>query len=415
MKQAIARLLGAGLLAMFSLALTYAQAPAENASFDLFLSQKREVAKYYADLEKGGLTPAASYLPSSVRLWIQSDDGGRQDCSATVVSTREILTAAHCVCGEKRGGPWFARDKAGCDALLPRLTGEVFLPTEGVVAVTGYDVHPRYISPAAKQIQGDPSADLAILTLARPVSVTPAGIGSPIPGRRYLMGSFGQLLLKRDSWPLKARHVYQAGVSQVNRLEGARIGPNACDDGGSRDTFCAQYSTLRSDEDDKKSGGACAGDSGGGLYDTVNGRRVLVGVVSYIWPPAECDGRDNRHSYAVNLALYRDWIVERTSGKAVAAPPRHCADYVWGDPPERFVFPEGFSFISATVFGDLDDGPERPRLAIEGIDARRCVFSPNAGVGACALEKQERPIVAFSPRAFAQITVCWTSQREPNP
>lgn len=378
-----------------------AQEPAQLVTREALQAAREHVVSYYADKTRGGIALSTS-VPASVRLWFERG-GAREECSGVLVSSRKVLTAAHCICGDKSGF-WLAADEPSCRALVPSLSGGVFVPTDGFARVSGVEIHPRYHHPGAADVRDVGAADLAVLTLDRPVAAPPARIGGPKPGGRYLSAGFGEFSLNDDYGPMQADHAYQAGLSQLVRPPPVRLEPGNCGSSGLRDTFCMLRAPASAIVDTDKGGGVCAGDSGGGLYELTAGPPVVVGLNTFFTSRRNCRDVQAGFSHATNLGLYASWVVERV-GKVEASQVPPCADApMFG---QRFALDGGLSFVSITVADDLDHGIERPTFVVEGLDERQCAYERELGVAACRLDARDRAIITLDRQAYAQVTVCW--------
>lgn len=383
---------------------------AETAAMEMprsaFVHWREATAAYFANQDNGGLMPSSTYLPFAARVWFERD-GAREECSGVLVSRLKVLTAAHCVCGQKPMSFWFAPDQPRCSALARTLKGRVFMATEGFLDVVNVEIHPAYRHPltiADRSATG--SADLALLTLSRPVASPALAIAAPRNDRRYLVAGFGRLSVLEPFGPLAPGVTYQAGAPQISRFPPARLEDGDCGDDALRDTFCSARTPLNARVDKNKSGGACEGTSGAGVYDTADGKPSLVGIIAFIAPYSACEERTSSFNYAVNLAHYRAWILERAPEGALASD-RVCADRPMGQGQARLILDGGLDLVSVTVIGDLDRGVARPAYAIEGVDEAQCAFDRVAGSAACRLDAKDRAIIEIEQGAFGYATICW--------
>lgn len=221
----------------------------------------------------GGTTTTITTAPWMAQLWFTDDQGTADEsddtgffCGGAVVAPTKILTAAHCV----NGHDWHAGGAV--------VTGTAQLPSEGdlhggtVSGVLRQWNHPDY---SARTI----SNDIAVLTLASPVKVTPirmttsgdtASYAAETPAQVFGWGRTSSTTLdisetlKTATLPVQSDATC-AGYYGSDFVKGSMV--------------CAGKPASGSDTGTTS---ACNGDSGGPLV--VNGR--IVGVVS--WGMANC-------------------------------------------------------------------------------------------------------------------------------
>ena len=171
-------------------------------------------------------------------------------CSATLVGSHTVLTAAHCVAPGESHLFFLAQRRWPVSAVIP---------------------HPNYTL-------GTIANDIAVVRLAQAPPVEPAAVAVTPPqlGQRILLIGFGQVAQEDESPALK------------------RMGEN---------TIAAideQSLTYRDARDGQ--GNMCFGDSGGPTFAVVQGQEVVVGVHSYIRGLCGQEGNDMR------VDIHRAWL-----------------------------------------------------------------------------------------------------------
>jgi hypothetical protein len=214
----------------------------------------------------GPAREAPAFAPYVVVV-LTREGGGASFCSASVITSDTILTAAHCVTNPR---DTFIR--------LPDENGEPSLRATAEIAI-----HPGYRRDAARQQLL--SIDLALVRLAEPLPaqfqpVAFAEPGSEKPGQIYQIVGFG--ISEEDG----------AGTGGVLR-EGRVIATGQ------------RSSTLVWLRDPYDAGlGACTGDSGAPVFVLGTSRLVAVAV----WAKGDGMNRCGALTQAVLVAPQLDWI-----------------------------------------------------------------------------------------------------------
>jgi secreted trypsin-like serine protease len=228
----------------------------------------------------GGATPAGDGIARSLVMVVGVRSNGGSVCTGAALTRDIILTAAHCV--------------------APGATYSVY-PAKGTpaLAIKSIQVHPRY-DPQSYALNRA-TADVALVKLAValperfvPVAIEPAGAAVAV-GDRFTIAGFG---------------VTGTGAGSDNGIGLARAASLiATGQPGALQIRLFDPAT----KGDRPGLGACTGDSGAPVLREVDGRLVVIGVVSWSTGPklgAGCGGLTG----VTPLARYRDWIVQ-ASGK----------------------------------------------------------------------------------------------------
>jgi secreted trypsin-like serine protease len=238
----------------------------------------------------GGHGTSISSYPFVVQ--IQSRFGGPVDagfCGGSLISTRVVLTAAHCVFeDEDRVSPSDIQIFSGQTYLSRRTSANVY----GVSRVVP---HPRYNAATSAN-------DIAVLRLSRPVPASrvikplgPGGAALAAPGRNSTTLGWGPTVGSRTA---------NTNRLQVNTLPiYSRARCADLPDYNHRLFMCAGNGRD----------GTCQGDSGGPLAIRVNGRLVVAGIVSYGLLNGTCDAVPAAYT---RVSSYRAFLAPFIGGSA---------------------------------------------------------------------------------------------------
>ncbi len=176
------------------------------------------------------------------------------ECTATLIGARTVLTASHCI-------------------TIATTTFRV-----GGATYAGTTLkHPQYSD-------GTLANDIALVLLSETPTVAPSPIldSAPFIGQRVAIVGFG--VTGEDAQDFGSKRVASNSISTVT---GAQI------------TFIGASGAV---------GNHCYGDSGGPAFVTHNGVEAVAGVTSYGNGPCGIDGVDTR------VDAYKDWIVSAANG-----------------------------------------------------------------------------------------------------
>src|SRR5215468_86268 len=227
-----------------------------------------------ADAMVGGAAPAGDGIARSLVMVVGSRANGGSVCTGAALARDLILTAAHCVA------------PAATYSVLPAKNAPA-------LAIKSIQVHPRY-DPQSYALNRA-TADVALIKLADalPESFVPVPLENPGPavavGDRFTVAGFGVTAAGSGNGIGLARAASLVATGQPGTLQIRLFDPDA--------------------KGDRPGLGACTGDSGAPVLRDVDGRLVVIGVVSWSTGPklaAGCGGLTG----VTPLVRYRDWIVQ---------------------------------------------------------------------------------------------------------
>ncbi len=235
----------------------------------------------------GPIVGSAQTAPWSVSFLYENGIHFSQ-CSGTLIDLSHVLTAGHCVTDESTGTLY----PVGDYAVNVGIASEADLQDLQVARVGAVNVMPGY--------KGDPADDVAILTLAQPLTATPEvqpiGIAtagdSPTVGTNLTFYGWGQSTSGSSN---QNEHYLQETVQP----------PWTCEAGASS-VICASSNT----------GDACPGDSGSGLISMASGSPVVVGVADTDTFPlslGECTYGGTTGFADLSSPQMQDWLAGQTS------------------------------------------------------------------------------------------------------
>jgi hypothetical protein len=210
-----------------------------------------------------------SYPSAGALLTGATADASQLQCSGTLIGCDSFLTAAHCVC---------PGDGGDCQSATPVEPFRVFFQHAGFFEVTAVRVHPGF---------SFPDNDVAVLTLARPVTgITPTPLQDAAPG----LGTEGTIV----GFGRTGGSDFTYGL----KYEGS-ITTGTCPDGiNPTGKVCWTFNGTGD-------ANTCNGDSGGPLFFQSGGVTRVGGITSG-GVDAACLAGDN--SYDNDVFTYHQFI-----------------------------------------------------------------------------------------------------------
>ncbi len=244
------------------------------------------IASSAADAMVGGAARAADGIARLLVMVVGSRDNGGSVCTGAALARDLILTAAHCV--------------------APGATYSVF-PAKNApaLAIKSIQVHPRFDPQSYALNRATADVALIKLAVALPERFVPVSLETPgtavAVGDRFTIAGFGVTGAGSDNGIGLARAASLVATGQPGTLQIRLFDPAT--------------------KGDRPGLGACTGNSGGPVLRDVDGRHVVIGVVSWSTGPklaAGCGGLTG----VTPLVRYRDWIVQAAGklGSPVVAP-----------------------------------------------------------------------------------------------
>ncbi|MEA2907246.1 MAG: hypothetical protein QOI12_4633 [Alphaproteobacteria bacterium] len=230
----------------------------------------------------GGASAAAEPMARALVMVV----GSRGNlCTGTALARDLVLTAAHCV---------------ALAATYQVLASKGSAP----LAIRGISVHPRY--EAQSFARNRATADVALIKLAAPLPerFAPAplerGSSTVAVGDRFTIAGFGVTAAGSEAGIGVARSVALVATGQPGALQIRLVDPAT--------------------RGERAGLGACTGDSGGPAFRDIDGRLVVIGVVSWSTGPKLSEGCGGL-SGVTPLARYRDWVVQAAGKLGSPLPP----------------------------------------------------------------------------------------------
>lgn len=286
-------------------------------------------------------------------------------CTATVIAPTVLLTAAHCVDPATHPAHIFGA-YLGADASAVA-TATAIEPH--LVLATATVAHPGY------QTTAPFTADIAVVTLAAPVSATPVPLRrsapTPLVGQPARIVGYGQTVYGTFN------AVKHAGTTTLAAVD-------------SGDTVTVGDATVRS----------CIGDSGGPALVMVGGVETLVGVNSYS-DTTGCADPAHYRRVDVYLPFIDPYLPQTDSGTADAGP----ADGGHADGAPA----DGAPADAGTADGSAPGGQDGAPAATDAPAADRGADAD--GGGGCVVGDRAAPAAGLAAAAFVLLALTGRRRR----
>jgi secreted trypsin-like serine protease len=207
-------------------------------------------------------------------------------CTGTMIARDLVLTAAHCV-------------QPGADYKLVEFDEKRQPSLRDVARVA---IHPQF---SMQTFLGHrATADVAVLKLASPLSISPASLmeGAPkvAPGDPFTAAGYGVTERGNGRSGGTLRSAALAATGKPGNL---------------------QIRLVDSATNGERAGlGACTGDSGGPVFQDAGGQLLIIGIISWSTGPNNSDGCGGLTG-VTPLSLYRGWILETARKLGSPLPP----------------------------------------------------------------------------------------------
>lgn len=250
-----------------------------------------------------GVNVSISQFPSFSSLYFdQLDTSGlyQNFCGATILDAFHVLTAAHCVQGDRYYSTY--------TSIAPQLQAEfqIFSGSVELIRASEFYYPSSFVNSASLSWPND----IAIIKLDSPMPVSSSDYvtlasASDIPS--YDIPGTSMFVLG---------HGYTAsGIDESEYLQGTTqtlLSSTSCRSANiSTRQLCLQGAI---DSSSLLRNSTCGGDSGGPLFWNRGGQYVQVGITSY--GPFECGDTDADYASAyTEVAEYREWIADVLAGR----------------------------------------------------------------------------------------------------